>query len=50
MENGVKQKQVPPLQAIMGHQSLLKVVLILLFTFKKNKVLLKGQKMKFQLI
>jgi hypothetical protein len=50
MENGVKRKQVPHLLVIMVLKSLLKVVLILLFTFRKNRVLLKGQKMKFQLI
>ena len=50
MENGVKQKQVRPLQAIMVLQFLQRAVLILLFIFKRNKVWLKGQKMKFLLI
>ena len=50
MENGVKQKQVQPLQAIMVLQFLQRAVLILLFIFKRNKVWLKGQKMKFLLI
>jgi len=50
MENGVKRKQVQPLQVIMVLQFLPRVVLILLFTSKRNKVQLNGQKMKILLI